>query len=113
MQRRFSVGEARKELRGLHGWRLKKGKLHKEYKFRSFNEAIAFINRLRPIANAMNHHPELHNVYDKVAIDLVTHDAGGLTSLDFELARKIDSAARAQMLRLPSPSAARRRTSSR
>jgi 4a-hydroxytetrahydrobiopterin dehydratase len=111
--RRMSKGEIGRAMKRLSGWSLRKGKLHREFVFGSFDDAIAFIDRLRPIANAMNHHPELYNVYDKVAIDLVTHDAGGLTSLDFELARKIDSVARAQMLRLPSPSAARRRTSSR
>lgn len=77
-------------LKDLHGWRLRRGELHKEYIFRSFDAAIAFINRLRPIANAMNHHPEIYNVYDRVTLDLVTHDSGGITKLDVEFARKVE-----------------------
>jgi len=90
MERKLGKEEIRKELKHIRKWRIVNGKLHKEFRLGGFDNAIRFINKLRPIANKMNHHPELYNVYDKVVVDLVTHDSGGLTALDFEFAKKVD-----------------------
>lgn len=88
--RRLGKAEVKSLLARVRGWKVVKGKLHREFKFEDFNQAIRFIDRLRPLANRMNHHPELYNVYDKVTIDIVTHDAGGITELDFEFAEKVN-----------------------
>lgn len=68
------------------------GKLERTYSCADFMSAIAFINRLAAHAEALDHHPELFNVYDRVVIELTTHDAGGLTAYDVELARRCDEA---------------------
>lgn len=74
----------------LSGWSVVDGKLQKNFKFRDFVEAFGFMSRIAIIADKMGHHPELFNVYNKVKIDLTTHDVDGLSALDFELAQKID-----------------------
>ena len=74
----------------LAGWTVVEGKLQKNFKFRDFVEAFGFISKVAIIADKMGHHPELFNVYNKVRIDLTTHDANGISALDFELAQKID-----------------------
>jgi 4a-hydroxytetrahydrobiopterin dehydratase len=73
----------------LEGWTIKKGKLHREFEFKNFIEAFGFMSRAALIAESMNHHPEWFNVYNKVVIDLSTHDVGGLSNLDFEFAKKV------------------------
>ena len=78
--------ELEQALRGLEDWSIESGKLHKEFRFADFNEAFGFMSRAALRAEAMNHHPEWFNVYSRVVVDLVTHDAGGITRLDFELA---------------------------
>ncbi len=90
---KMSDGEIRTTLTGLPGWRLEGGKLHREYQFANFIEAFGFMTRAALVAEAMNHHPEWFNVYRSVRIDLATHDAGGVTALDFELARKMEALA--------------------
>jgi len=74
-------------------WSLVNGKLHRELRFADFNEAFGFMSRVALIAEAMNHHPEWSNVWNRVVIDLTTHDTGGLSNLDVELARRIDAVA--------------------
>jgi 4a-hydroxytetrahydrobiopterin dehydratase len=59
--------------------------------FEDFPEALAFINKVGVLAEAMNHHPDIVNSWNKVTLTLTTHDRGGLTELDFELAKKIDA----------------------
>ena len=79
-------------LAGLPGWRLAGDALAKEFKFPSFREAMAFMVRVGFEAEAMDHHPEWTNVYNRVAIRLNTHDAGGkVTTKDVELAKKIQA----------------------
>ncbi|MCT0226218.1 4a-hydroxytetrahydrobiopterin dehydratase [Synechococcus sp. CS-1328] len=73
----------------LPGWSLVNGKLHRDLRFADFNEAFGFMARVALIAEAMGHHPEWSNVWNRVVIDLTTHDAGGLSDLDVELARRI------------------------
>ena len=84
----------RDALTQLPGWSYANGKLHRELRFRDFVEAFGFLSSVALVAERMNHHPEWSNVYARVAIDLVTHDAGGVTELDLELARRISDLAR-------------------
>ena len=76
----------------LPGWSVLNGKLHREFRFANFVEAFAFMAKVALIAEAMGHHPEWSNVWNRVTIDLVTHDTGGLSNLDVELANRIDAA---------------------
>jgi 4a-hydroxytetrahydrobiopterin dehydratase len=81
-------------LPALAGWKLKRNALAKEFKFGSFKEAMSFMVRVGFEAEAMNHHPDWSNVYNRVAIRLNTHDAGGkVTAKDVNLAKKIESLA--------------------
>ncbi|HYF49934.1 MAG TPA: 4a-hydroxytetrahydrobiopterin dehydratase [Planctomycetota bacterium] len=77
----------------LKGWSLQGGKLHREFKFADFVHAFGFMSSVALVAESMNHHPEWFNVWATVKIDLNTHDAGGITELDFTLAEKIDAIA--------------------
>lgn len=88
---RLSDEQIKEELRKLPGWLLQNGKLHKEYVFKDFVEAFAFMTKAALHAEAMNHHPEWFNVYNKLKVDLMTHDAGGITSNDIALAKALDS----------------------
>ena len=63
----------------------------RSWEFEDFAEALAFMNRVGALAEAMNHHPDIVNSWNKVTLSLTTHDRGGLTDLDFELAKKIDA----------------------
>ena len=75
----------------LPDWSLEQGKLHREVVFGDFSEAFAFMTRVALAAERMNHHPEWCNVWNRVDIRLTTHDAGGLTALDFDLADRISA----------------------
>jgi 4a-hydroxytetrahydrobiopterin dehydratase len=75
----------------LKGWQVKNGKLHRALEFGDFSEAFAFMTRVAIEAEKLNHHPEWHNVYNRVTIDLVTHDIGNeISNYDVLLAQKID-----------------------
>jgi 4a-hydroxytetrahydrobiopterin dehydratase len=80
---------------GEAGWRAVEGRdaIRKVWKFRSFVEAWGFMSRVALLAEKADHHPEWTNVYNVVDVTLSTHDAGGLTRLDLELARRMDKAA--------------------
>jgi len=71
-------------------WVLEAGKLHKAFGFPDFVAAFGFMTRAALVAETMNHHPEWCNVYSRVVVDLSTHDAGGLTALDFQLAQRME-----------------------
>jgi 4a-hydroxytetrahydrobiopterin dehydratase len=90
-RRLLSKAELRDCLRKLSSWKRVKGKLHKEYTFGSFVEAFGFMTKVAITAQALNHHPEWFNVYDKVKVDLVTHDLGGISTYDVILAEKMDA----------------------
>jgi len=78
-------------LNDLEGWELKDDKLTKLFKFKNFREAMTFLMRLAFEAEAMNHHPEIENVYNKVRLSLTTHDAGNkVTEQDVALARQVE-----------------------
>jgi 4a-hydroxytetrahydrobiopterin dehydratase len=81
-------------LAGLEGWRVENGKLHREFRFANFVEAFAFMSGVALVAESMDHHPEWFNVYRSVRVDLSTHDAGGITRLDLELAKRMNQLAR-------------------
>lgn len=80
--------------RKLSSWRVTNGRLQRELKFGSFATAFGFMTALALIAERMNHHPEWSNVYNKVSITLWTHDSGGITRLDFELAEAAEKLAK-------------------
>ena len=90
MADKLSDDAIRDGLHELPGWSLENAKLHREYKFANFATAFGFMTSAAIEAEKMNHHPEWFNVYSKVVIDLTTHSAGGVTALDFELARKMN-----------------------
>ncbi len=90
-RRKLSPEEITSGLSLLHGWTLAGGKLHKDFTFDSFVEAFGFMSSVALVAEAMNHHPDWSNVYNKVSIDLSTHDLGGISTLDLKLASRIDS----------------------
>jgi 4a-hydroxytetrahydrobiopterin dehydratase len=78
----------------LPGWEVKAGKLHKAFKFSSFAEALGWMVRIGVDADKMDHHPEWSNVYNRVTVDLVTHDLdNAISTWDIELARKMEKAA--------------------
>lgn len=77
------------ELKNLKGWTVERGNLHRVFEFHDFSQAFGFMSRVALAAEAMGHHPDWSNVWNKVTIDLSTHSAGGLTQNDFGLAGKI------------------------
>lgn len=77
----------------LPGWNVKEGALRREFVFADFSEAFGFMTRVALLAEAMNHHPDWANSWNKVSISLITHSAGGLTANDIELATKIQQIA--------------------
>ena len=77
----------------LDGWTIRDEKLHRRFVFSDFNEAFGFMARIALIAESMNHHPEWFNVYNQVEVHLTTHDAGGISTLDFELAEQMETIA--------------------
>lgn len=77
----------------LDGWSIQNGKLHRQFQFSSFVEAFGFMSSVALVAEAMGHHPEWFNVYNRVTIDLTTHDSGGITQKDIDLAKKANELA--------------------
>jgi 4a-hydroxytetrahydrobiopterin dehydratase len=87
---RLSDEQIKTELKELSGWGIVNGKLHKDFVFDDFVEAFGFMTRAAIHIEKMNHHPEWFNVYNKLSVDLVTHDAGGITQNDIILARTLN-----------------------
>ena len=77
----------------LPGWSIANGKLHREYKFPGFAQAFGFMATAAPTIEKRDHHPEWSNVYNRVTVDLSTHDAGGITQLDVDLAKLLEGIA--------------------
>jgi 4a-hydroxytetrahydrobiopterin dehydratase len=75
----------------LTEWEVVNGKLNRAFKFDNFVDAFAFMTKVAIVAEKMDHHPEFFNVYNRVVIDLATHDAGRIDVLDIELAKKINA----------------------
>lgn len=94
MPSKLSTPDIKAKLRSLPPWQLKKKKLHREFKFKDFVQAFSFMTACALVAEKMNHHPEWFNVWSSVMVDLQTHDAGGITELDFTLAGKMEKLAK-------------------
>ena len=90
---RLSQEDIDEELKNLSGWRVLNEKLHKEFQFDDFSQAFGFMTRAAIECEKMNHHPEWLNVYNRITIDLTTHDAGGITKNDVNLAKILNSLA--------------------
>ncbi len=93
MRPKLSDADLNSALAALPGWTVQNGKLHRELKFRDFIHAFGFMATSAIAIEKRDHHPEWSNVYNRVTIDLVTHDAGGITNADLELARTLDEIA--------------------
>jgi len=78
-------------LDGLQGWQLQANKIRKEYLFKNFVEAFGFMSSVALLAERADHHPEWFNVYNRVNIELTTHECDGLSQRDFNLATEIDA----------------------
>jgi 4a-hydroxytetrahydrobiopterin dehydratase len=91
--RRLTDTEIQAALAGLAAWRVADGKLHREYRFRDFVEAWSFMTAAALHVQQLDHHPEWFNVYSDVRVDLVTHDAGGISARDVELAERMEALA--------------------
>ena len=77
----------------MDDWREVEGALERTYELGSFEEAVAFVNRVAALAEAENHHPDIAIAYRKVTLRWTTHSPGGITELDHELARRSDQLA--------------------
>ena len=95
-KQKLDAQAVRDALAELDGWELQDGReaIGKTFTFRNFSEAFGFMTRVALAAEKLDHHPEWFNVYKTVKVILSTHDADGLTGLDFNLARKMDACAR-------------------
>ncbi|MDF1666174.1 MAG: 4a-hydroxytetrahydrobiopterin dehydratase [Planctomycetota bacterium] len=97
MLKALTQSEVEERLKELPHWMVKDGKLHRSLQFKDFVTAFSFMTGAALIAEASNHHPEWFNVYGTVRIDLTTHDAGGISKLDFKLAKKLNELAGAYL----------------
>lgn len=92
MRAALTPSQIQEALNGLEGWSVEQSKLLKVYELKDFKAALAFINRVGAEAERMNHHPEIHNSWNRVTLRLCTHDAGDrITEKDLTLARAIQS----------------------
>ncbi|MEH6591851.1 MAG: 4a-hydroxytetrahydrobiopterin dehydratase [Halioglobus sp.] len=88
--KKLSANATNERLQQHPHWTLDEGKLYRRFVFTDFVAAFGFMSRVALLAESMNHHPEWSNVWNRVEIRLTTHDAGGISELDFQLAQKID-----------------------
>ena len=91
--RKLTDEEVKLALSRLAGWQVVNGKLHREYRFKDFIEAWGFMSSAALVVQQMDHHPEWFNVYHTVRVDLVTHDANGISRRDVDLAQKLEELA--------------------
>lgn len=91
MAQKLADIQIEKGIAEFQGWSIEGNSIKKSFSLGDHIEAIGFVNRVAMVAEVMNHHPEIQMVYNKVAITLSTHDAGGVTELDLQLAKKIES----------------------
>jgi len=89
MKTTLSAPEIDKLLKQLPDWKLTGGKLTREWTFSNFVEAIAFVNKVAPLAEAAGHHPDIDIRYNRVLLSLISHDAGGITERDANMAAHI------------------------
>lgn len=94
IRRKLDQAEIQSALAGLPGWQLHQNKLHKVFKFDSFAQAIGWMMSVAIYADKLDHHPEWSNVYNRVTVNLVTHDLGNVvSSWDVALAQKMEELA--------------------
>jgi 4a-hydroxytetrahydrobiopterin dehydratase len=91
MAQKLTDTQIEKGIAELRGWFIEGNSIKKSFSLDDHIVAMGFVNRIAMVAEVMNHHPEIQMVYNKVAITLSTHDAGGVTELDLELAQKIEA----------------------
>lgn len=92
MATRLSDAEITSQQRSLDSWQVENGELVRTFSFPDFRTSIAFVNKVGDLAEGAGHHPDIDIRYNRVRLALVTHDAGGLTAKDFDLARRINGA---------------------
>ena len=92
-RRRLNAEEIETALKELPGWSVAAEKLHRNYAFGDFVRAWGFMSAAALVVQQMDHHPEWSNVYDRVAVDLVTHDLKGISTWDVDLARRFEALA--------------------
>lgn len=91
---KLSEQDIQEQVAKLEGWKVIGGKVNKTFEFENFVQAFGFMTRVAMEAEKMNHHPEWFNVYNRVRIDLMTHDVGGISNYDIKLAKIIDRIAK-------------------
>jgi 4a-hydroxytetrahydrobiopterin dehydratase len=94
MMKKLDDLEIKAMVEKMPGWSVKGGKLHRDYKFADFPHAFGMMATAAPAIEKMDHHPEWSNVYNRVTVDLSTHDAGGITQKDFDLATLLEGIAK-------------------
>lgn len=94
MAEKLDRKQVAEEMQTLQQWTLQGDQIERLLTFADFVDAMAFVNRVAEIAEAESHHPDIRIVYNRVTLSLSTHDAGGLTEKDFQVARRIDTLAK-------------------
>jgi 4a-hydroxytetrahydrobiopterin dehydratase len=89
----LSSADVNSRLKNVPGWKVESGELVRTFQFKDFLASMAFVNKVAGLAEEAGHHPDIDIRYNKVRLGLVTHDAGGLTAKDFDLAAKADKLA--------------------
>lgn len=97
--RKLNPTELESVVSSLPGWSVQTGRLHREFKFKTFIEAFGFMTEVALIAESKNHHPEWSNVYNRVKVELTTHESGGVTERDVDLAGRINGIAASLLTR--------------
>ncbi|OGS48401.1 MAG: 4a-hydroxytetrahydrobiopterin dehydratase [Euryarchaeota archaeon RBG_16_68_13] len=87
----LSEGEIVHRLAEVPRWSRRESAIERTWRFKDFPEALSFVNRVGALAEAADHHPDIANSWNRVTLSLTTHDAGGLTRRDFDLAKEIDA----------------------
>lgn len=80
-----------RELKSFRGWSIESGRLTKEFKFESYLSGVEFVSKVGAAAENLNHHPDIHLFWRRVVVAMNTHDVGGISPFDFELARRVDA----------------------
>lgn len=88
---KLTAEDAAQRAEALPDWRLANDRLSRNFRFPDFQQALEFVNRVGAVAEEMGHHPDIHLGWGRADVETWTHDAGGITELDFDLAAKIDA----------------------
>lgn len=87
---KLSSDEVTEEISKITGWSIRNQKLYRQFHFKDFKEAFRFMTRVAVEAERMDHHPDWKNVYNRIEVELNTHDLGGISNLDFDLAIRMN-----------------------